>query len=230
MADEIKITAELREEHGKAAIRRLRAKGLLPGVVYSGGKSASMIQLDGHDFEQLLRHHASESLIMSLQIGKANPRKVLLREVQRHPVNGNILHADFYEISMTQQLQVNIPVELTGTSAGVVEQGGVLEHLLREIEVECIADDIIEHLDVDISALNIGDSLQVEDMNIDLDKYNVLTPMDTAVAAVAAPRVEEEEEEEEEELAEGAEPEVIGEKKEGEEAASAEEGKPKGGK
>jgi large subunit ribosomal protein L25 len=94
-------------------------------------------------------------------------KKVLLQEVQHHPVTGRILHADFQEISMTEKLRVEIPVRLSGEPAGVTQQGGVLEHILRAIEVECLPGDIVEQFDVDVSALQIGDRLSVSDIKVD---------------------------------------------------------------
>lgn len=217
MAQEILVKAETRDESGSGAVKSLRKEGILPGIVYGSGKEAQMVQLNEHDFEQLLRHHAGESLIIDLTIGKDETKKVLLKDVQHHPVSGRILHVDFHEISMTEKLVVEIPVELTGEPEGVTQQGGVLEHLIREIEIECLPADIPELVEVDVSALMIGDSLSVEDINIDRSKITILTAPDVAVAAVAAPRVEEEPAEEGAAEGEAAEPEVIGEKKEDEE-------------
>jgi large subunit ribosomal protein L25 len=220
MSDAIKIEAKTRKEEGSSAARRLRRNGVLPAIVYGAGNDPGMIALNEHDFEQLLRHHASENLVIDLAVDGDKVKKVLLKDVQHHPVSGQVLHADFQEISMTEMLRVNIALELTGTPSGVSQQGGVLEHLLREVEVECLPADIVEEIEVDVSALNIGDSLAVEDLPIDTSKYTVLTAADIAVAAVAAPRVsaaEEEEEAEGEAAEEGvgpAEPEVIKEKKE----------------
>jgi large subunit ribosomal protein L25 len=222
MAEEIIVKAEPRSEQGSSAARRIRLEGRLPAVVYGEGKEAQSIVLNEHDFTQLLHHHASENLIITLKIGKDADVKVLLKDVQHHPVSGNVMHADFHEISMTNKLQLAIPIELVGDPAGVKQQGGVLEHILRELEVECLPTDIVEQFHVDVSELNIGDSISVEDLDIDTTKFTVLTSSEIAVASVAAPRVEEEEEEEEGELEEGAEPEVIGEKKEDEEAEEGE--------
>ena len=217
MAQEILIKADKRPDSGSSAVKGLRREGILPGIVYGSGKEAEMIQINEHEFEQLLRHHASEHLIVSLEIGDAASKKVLLKDVQHHPVTQRILHVDFHEISMKQKLRLQIPVEFIGEPEGVVQQGGVLEHLLREIEVECLPTDIPEVIEVDVSKLMIGDSLSVENIDLDSSKFTIITTPDVAIAAVAAPRVEEEPAESDEELAEGeadgGEPEVIGEKK-----------------
>ncbi|MBN1269276.1 MAG: 50S ribosomal protein L25 [Kiritimatiellae bacterium] len=232
MAEAITVKASPREVRGKGEAGRLRRRGVLPGVVYGSGEAAQMIELNEHDFQNLLRKHVSEHVIMDLQVEQQKPRKVLLKEVQHHPVTGRILHVDFREVSMTEKLRVEIPIELVGEPEGVTQQGGVLEHILREVEVECLPADIIERIDVDVTKLMIGDSLTVADIVLDPAKYTVISPRDLAIAAVAAPRVEEEPVAAEAAVAvEGeaaAEPEVIGEK-EREEARLAKEKEKEGG-
>jgi len=214
MAKEARLAVEPREESGSAAARRLRRKGWLPGIVCSHQGTATAVKLPSHAFELLLRRHASENLILDMQIGDESLKKVLLREVQHDPVSGELLHADFMEISMTEKLTVNIAVELKGDPVGV-EQGGILEQMLWEIEVECLATDLVENIEVDVSALNIGDSIRVAELKLD-PKLAVLTPRDVVVAAVLAPRAEEEEAPAEA-AEEGAEPELVGKETEEEE-------------
>lgn len=214
MSDEIRVKAEPRTETGKSAMKKLRAGGQLPGVVYSDGDPAHSIQLQTHDFENMLRHHASEHLIINLSIGDTAPQKVLLKDVQHHPVSGEVLHVDFHAISMTKKLHVNIGLELKGTPVGVSQQGGILDQQLRELEVECLPTDIVEVLEADVSGLSIGDTLTVGEVPLDASKYTLLTDPDQPVASVAAPRIVEEDEEGKTEGAEGegsAEPERIGE-------------------
>lgn len=225
----LKVEAQPRQDKGTAAMGRLRRKGFVPAVVYGAGRDNLLIQLNEHDFIQILKGHASENLIMDLEVAGEKQHKVLLKDVQHHPVTGNIIHADFYEISMTQKLRVEIPLRLVGDPVGVTQQGGILEHLLRAVTVECLPADIIESFDVDVAALDIGHSLSVSDVKLDTAKYTVISAADLAVARVAAPRAEEEVAPEA--AAEGAaEPEVLTEKKvEGEEGAEEGEAK-KGGK
>jgi len=131
-----------------------------------------------------------------------------------------MLHVDFFEISMTETMRVSIPIELTGEPVGVEQDGGILEHVTRELEVECLPGDLVEQFEIDVSALTIGDAVQVSDIQVS-DKFDVITEPDVTVASVTAPRPEEEEEPEE---VEEGEPEVIGEKKEeGEEETEGEE-------
>jgi len=220
MADEIKVIAQSRKEKGSSAARRLRAKGLLPGILYSAGKAnASSIELKEHEFTQLLRHHTSEHLIMNLEVDGVD-KTVLLQEVQHHTMSNRLLHVDFMEVSMTERLRVTIPIALIGEPIGVSLQGGVIDHPIREVEVECLPTDISEEIEINISGLHIGESLLVSDLPLDPEKYSIITASDIAVAAVAAPRVQEEETEEGEDAdailgtGEATEPEMIKEKKE----------------
>jgi large subunit ribosomal protein L25 len=218
MAQDIKIKADVRVEQGSAASRRLRRSGSVPGIVYGGDNEPRMIELNEHDFSLLLAHHASEHLIMDLQVGKDKMVKVLLEEVQHHPVSGRVMHVDFREISMTEKISLAVPVELTGEPVGVATQGGVLEQMLREVEVECLPADVLEQIEVDVSGLHIGETATVAVIELDSAKYTVLTAADVALAGVAAPRVAEDAEEGEEEAeSSDQEPEVIGEKKDAEE-------------
>lgn len=218
MAQAMKVVAESRDKKGTSNVRRIRRSGGLPGIVYGEG-GVSMIQLNEHEFNKALRSHASEHLIMDLEIAGQGTKKVLLQEVQHHALTGKIVHVDFHEISMTKKLRVEIPLRLVGEPHGVTQQGGVLEYLVRSIEIECLPGDILEHVDVDVSALQIGHGLSVGDIKLDAAKYTIITGKEIAIAAVSAPR----EEEAAATPAEGAaaEPEVLREKKvEGEEGAA----------
>ncbi len=234
MSKEARIVAEKRQSGGSSTANRLRRAGVVPAVVYGSGKSVRNIQLNEHVFSQFLRHHTSENVLVDLEIEGDQPCKVLIREIQHHPLTGKAIHVDFYELSMTKKVRVEIAIEVEGEPVGVTQQGGNLEHILREVEVECLPTDLVEAFTVDVSALEIGDSLSVEDLPIDRSKFTVLTAPDVAVVAVAAARVEEEVETAPAEGEAGAEPEVIGEKERAEaaekgtaEKAPAEKGKEK---
>lgn len=181
---------------------------MLPGVIYNSKGQASSIQLDMHDFEMLLHSHTSENLIIDMEIDGGAPKKALLKEVQHDPVDGDVVHADFVEISMTKKMRVRILLRLVGEPVGVSQEGGVLEHLHRELEVECLPTDLVEEIDVDVSGLHIGDTILVRDLKIDT-KFSVLAAPEVPVASVSAPRMEEEPVAVE--TTEGVEPEVIGE-------------------
>ncbi len=222
MKETITIKAEVRAEKGTSPVGRLRRQGWLPGVVYSDGKPAETIRINGHDFRALLRHHRGEHMIMDLVVGGGEPRKVLLKEIQHHPVKGWPIHADFHAISMTRKLRVEVPVRLTGDPIGVTQQGGILDHLLRSVEVECLPTDLMEEIVVDVSHLALGKHLSVKDIALDAGRYRLVTAPDVAIAAVSAPKAEEVAAPVEGEAAAAAEPEVItGKKEEGEEGAEA---------
>ena len=221
---ESKLVAESRDVAGSAASRRLRRDGRVPGVINNEKGEAQWIRLNRHDFELMLHRHVSENLILDLAVDGKTEKKVLLKEVQHDPLTGHVLHADFVEISMTRKMRIGISIKLIGEPLGVSQQGGILEQSLRTLEVECLPTDLMEEIEVDVSALEIGSSLLVRDLKID-PKLTVLTPEDLAVASVTAPRAEEVPVAEA--AVEGAvpgEPELVGErgkKEEGEEAAEA---------
>ena len=231
MAEEMRFDVATREVSGSANARRLRRDGVLPGIVSTEKGKSRQVQLDRHGFELMLHRHASENLILDLSVDGGKTKKVLLKEVQHDPLTEEILHVDFVEISMTKKMRARIPVSLVGEPAGVEQDGGILEFLLREIEVECLPGDLVEQIEVDVSELKIGDSIQVEQVTVD-PKLTVLSGSDIAVASVSPPRIEEEPTPEEDAeaavAAEGAEPEVIGEKKEEGEEEEKEKGKEKG--
>ena len=231
MAKEITLAANRRAGAGSAAAAALRRKGWLPAVLY-GEQGVRSVQVKTHEFEMMLTRHTGENLIVDLDVDGV-VTKALLKEVQHEPVRGAPLHADFQEISMTRKMRVSIPIEFVGEPLGVSQEGGILEHALRALDVECLPGDLVDVLTVDVSKLGIGDTLMVRDMTISA-QFTVLTGPDVAVATVVAPRLEAEPTPAEGEAVAGeaaaGEPEVIGRKKaEGEEgaegAAPAEKGK-----
>lgn len=209
------LSAKTRKVSGSTQSRRLRRDGQIPGVVNGDNGKSQLIAMNSHDFEFFMHHHTSENIIVDLAIDGDKPQKVLLREVQHDPLTGQALHAEFVEISMTRKMRVRIPVVLKGEPVGVTQEGGVLEQLIREVEVDCLPGDLVEGIDLDVSALKLGKSLSVADLKVS-EKLTIVTEKNIAVAAVSAPR-EEEEVKPEEAAAVGteaapAEPEVIGEK------------------
>jgi large subunit ribosomal protein L25 len=226
---ENKLIAESREVTGSANARRLRRAGRLPGVINLDGGASRLVQMDRHKFEMTLRHHTSENVIFDLAIDEKEPLKVLLKDVQRSPVTGTVVHVDFIEISMTKKMRVRIPIVLVGEPLGVLHEGGVLEQMLRDLEVECLPSDLVDAIELDVSGLKLHESLLAGQLQIG-SKLTVLTPKHLAVAGVMEPKKEEEVVAEA--SAEGVlptEPELIGkEKKEGEEEGEeGEEGKEK---
>ena len=210
--EDTKLKAVKRDLHGSSNARRLRRSGNLPGVVYGEGKEAASVEIETHAFEQLLHHHASETMITSIDLD-GKEIQVLVKAVQRHPATGKVIHVDLMKIVAGQAIQVDILLSFVGEAAGVKE-GGLLEQVMHSIPIECLPKDLVESIEVDVSGMGIGDTLCVSDLKLG----SVLKPLlelESILTTVAEPRVEEEPEEEEalEEEGEGAEPEVISEKK-----------------
>jgi len=209
-----KLNVMSRDLKGSENARRMRRDGKIPGVIYSEGKEAREICLDKHDFEKMLHHHAGDQMMVKIELdGKDS--SVLLKDVQHDMMGNGVLHVDFMEVSLTQKLKITAQLELVGEPVGVVTQGGVLEQMLHSLDIACLPGDIPEKIEVDVSALNLGDSLSVKDIQLDASKFDVFMDGDVGIASVLAPRVAVADSEEEEEgEGEGGEPEVINEKKE----------------
>ena len=225
---ETKLTAKTRAEKGSASAGRLRRTGWFPAVVYGEGRPGLDIQLNEHDFVVMLRTHRSENMIVDLTVeGRDKPVKVMLKAMQHHPLTGRIIHVDFYEVSMTRKIEIEVPVKLVGVPTGVANEGGILEHVLRTLDVLCLPGDMVEEFELDVADLHIGKTMRVRDVPVDAAKYKVLSDPDQVVAAVAAPRTEEEEKAEAEAEAgvAAAGPEVLTEKKEEEGEEGEEKGK-----
>jgi len=207
---EIVVAAEGRTENGKNANRRLRSRGLIPGVVYGAKKDAVHVAVSPKEIGAILRSASGENTLFDLDLG-GTKRKVILKEFQVEPVKGRLLHADFYEVALDKTIEVSVHVELRGTPVGVKVQGGILDFVTRELEIECLPTDIPEKIEVDVSHLELGKHLRVSELKLS-DKVQLLTEPDVVIAHVVAPRAEEAPAAAEAAPAEGAaaaEPEVI---------------------
>jgi large subunit ribosomal protein L25 len=183
--EQIKLKAEARTEQGSAAAGRLRRAGSLPAAVNRIGGDTTLVKLDTHAFQTMMRHHASEHMLVSLDLdGQDIP--ALLREIQHDVITGYPIHVDFGEVSLTKKLRVSIPVHLTGEPEGVKIGGGVLAQMLREIEVDCLPADIVEGFDIDVSEMKMGQSIFVRDLKLG-DAYTIFTGKDLVVSTVSAP-------------------------------------------
>lgn len=198
----LKLSAQKRTGAGSRESRKLRKLGLLPCVVYDSAGKSLMIQMDRHKLELFLRDRSGQNLILDLDIEGDRTRKVLLKDSQRDHIRDDLLHVDFHEISMTTKLRIPVAVRLAGEPIGVTQQGGVMEHLLRTVEVECLPADIVQEFVLDVSNLGIGDTLSVRDIKAD-PKITILNAPDIAVVSVQLPRFEEEAKPEEEAAAAG---------------------------
>jgi large subunit ribosomal protein L25 len=206
---EIVVPAESRTETGKNVNRRLRVKGLIPGVLYGRSKQATAVAVSPKEISAILHSATGENTLFDLDLGGSR-RKVILKEFQVEPLKGRLLHADFYEVALDKTLEVKVHVELTGTAIGVKRDGGIIDFVTRELEIECLPTDIPEKIVVDVTELELGKHLRVSDLKVS-DKVKVLTEPDIVVVHVVAPRAEEVVAAPEAVAAEGAaaEPEVI---------------------
>jgi len=218
--ENVSLKAKTREETGKKASKALRREGLIPCVVYKQGEAARSLFIDSGDFYHAIHTSAGENVLINLKIKEdkastAKDKTVMIKEIQHHAFKEDVLHVDFHEISLHERLKVNVPIVTKGEAIGAKRDEGILEHILWEIEVECLPTEIPEKIEIDVTEFEIGTSKQVKDLEIPAG-ITVLTDSEQVVVAVAAPKIEEEAPAEEEE---GAEPEVITERKpkEGEE-------------
>jgi large subunit ribosomal protein L25 len=186
---EIVVTAESRTESGKNANRRLRVKGLIPGVVYGAKKEALPVAVSPRDIGAILKSAAGENTLFDLDLG-GTKRKVILKEFQREPLKGRLLHADFYEVALDKKIEVKVHVEVVGVPVGVKTQGGILDFVTRELEIECLPTEIPEKITVDVTALELGKHLRVSDLTLS-DRITVLTEPGVVIVHVVAPRAEE---------------------------------------
>jgi large subunit ribosomal protein L25 len=187
---EYSIVAEERIGTGKGANRKLRATGRIPAVVYGRGKPARQLTLDPSPLAKMLR--ASHSGINTLIDLKVGPQEtvVLVREIQRDPVSGRWIHADLFEVDLQKTIEVRVPLHIVGKPKGV-ENGGILDHPLREVEIECLPRAIPDSVEVDVSDLDVGDSIHVRDLALP-EGATMLSDGDLAVASVVLPKAEEE--------------------------------------
>lgn len=227
--EDIILEAELREGRGRANTKDLKEGGFLPAVVYANGKEALSIKILRGALLKLVHQYHFETSIINLKIKddkKAKGRPCLVKEIQYGPVSEDIVHIDFNEISLTQAIKINVPIEIKGEAVGVKQEGGSLENLLWEIEVECLPTSIPKSIEIDITALKMGEAIHVKDMVFPTG-VKALTDSTAIVLHIIAPMKEEAPAD----ALEGevkAEPEVIKEKKEvAGEGAAAEEGKDK---
>ncbi len=189
MAHQVNLQAGLRSTSGKGAARSLRREGKVPAVIYGHGREPESLVLDAPVLAKALQGASAATVLDVIVEGRA-PVKALLREVQRNPVRpADVLHVDLYEIHADEKITVEVPVHLTGTADGVRNFGGVLDHVLRVIEIEVLPGDIPESIDLDVTALGIGDSLYVRDVRV--TNAEILTDGDLPIATVVAPRTEE---------------------------------------
>ena len=184
--DQIKIKAEARAEQGTGAVRRLRRAGMIPGSVMKMRKGGTeLVKLPEHDFMMAMRGRTGKQVLVTLDLdGREVP--ALLREMQNDVLKGTPIHVDFSEVSLSEKVRITVPLYLVGEAKGVKLGGGVLEQVLRAVDIDVLPTDIPEKFDVDVSALDLDQTLFVRDLKLD-EKYTVVTHGELAVAVVKAP-------------------------------------------
>ena len=181
------LEAEARDTFGKNEARRTRREGKVPAVLYGGdGGSATPIAVAPKALLKILHSEAGQNTLISMKLAGGGDTRVLVKDFQLDPITHEVLHADFYRVAMDKLLQVTIPIQVTGEPKGVKQQGGVLEHIRREIEIECLPGDIPGHFDLDVTELKFGEVLRVKDLPHDEGKIKFLTPEDQVVTHVVA--------------------------------------------
>ncbi len=213
MAKQVKLSARPRLESGRNSVKRVRARGSVPAVIYGNKTTPANLEVSHRDLEVLLSHAVGENILVELEIqdgSKKTNQLSLIQEVQHHPIARDILHVDFQAVSMTEEITASVTVESVGEADGVKNFGGLLEQSIRSLTVRCLPQNLPEILTVDVSALKVGDSIHIRDIvlpagvsvedNEDLTVFIVAEPSVSAEAPAAAG-------------GEAASPEVIKEKK-----------------
>lgn len=219
--ERITINVEKREETGKGAARSLRRKDIVPGILYRGGGSLP-IKLPKKEVMQFINTTSGQQVMVTLRFSDGESKLALIKEFQVDPLRRELLHADFFEVSLTEKLKVNVRILVTGEPIGVKRDNGILQYHLREIEIECLPDKVPGHVDIDASGLEIGQSLHVRDLKLGED-IRVITEPGEVIVNVIAPLVEAAAPAEEAVPAEAAaEPEVVKKGKKEEEKAEEE--------
>jgi large subunit ribosomal protein L25 len=224
MAIDFKLNAQSREQQGKGASRRLRRAAKVPAILYGGDRDPVSIVLSHDELLWNLKHEAFYSKVLSLKLD-GRTEKTILRDLQRHPSKSHILHVDLQRIVAHEKIKVNIPLHFINEddAVGVKLQGGIVSHLLTEVEVECLPDDLPEYIDIDVKELEINDTLHLSDLNIpggvELVELASGEGHDSVILTINPPQAEEPEVEEEAELGLGEEAGEV----EGEEPGSSEE-------
>lgn len=207
---EIILNVEKREKVGKQFSKQARRMGKVPGIFYMRGEDSVAVSVDA---KQLFNAIRTEGSIVDLNFDSGDKRKCVIREVQWDPIHVRPLHVDLMGIKLTEKIQVDVPIHLTGTAVGVKLNGGIMQQVLRDLPIECLPADIPAHIDIDVSNLEIGHNVRVENLN--LDRIKILLDPSQTIAVVVPPKLAAEPTATPE--AEITEPEVVGQKKEKEE-------------
>jgi len=202
----IELKTNIRTTVGNGPARRLRQAGQVPAVFYGPKTESVLLSVNKNDLDLIFKKGRISQIILNLVIqnnGETYTRPAMIKELQVHPVSRNYLHIDFYEIDMDRKVTVKVPVVTTGQSVGI-ERGGILQIIRRELEVQCLPFDVPKSIEIDITDLDMGDSIHVEDISLD-GEVEFFSEASLTVVTMLSPKVEEEPEEEEEAEEEEAE-------------------------
>jgi large subunit ribosomal protein L25 len=183
------LEAVSRNRFGKNEAGRIRREGQIPAVVYGEAHAAESVSVNPKDLLRILHSESGANTLISLKIDGKADAKVLVKEYQLHPVEQNLLHADFYLVAMDKVLRVTVPVHLTGVAKGIKEQGGIVDFVHREVVMECLPADIPEHITVDVTELMLHDGVRVRDLDTG-GKWKPVSDGDMLIVHVIAPKAE----------------------------------------
>lgn len=220
----IKIKGERRDVFGKNACRRLRKEGKMPVILYGSNTSSTPLTVQKRDIIKILKSETGENTLFKVSYN-SEIRDVMIKKIQMNPVTDELLHVDLVQIVLDKAIRVSVPVVSTGEAVGVKSEGGFVDFINRELEIECLPKDIPEHIEIDISSLHVHQSVKVEDVRPP-DGVEIVSDKDTVLILIDVPHKEEiiEEEKEEEVIGEEEEPEVIKKEKEEVEKETVEKG------
>ena len=182
-----RLDAQIRDTSGKGAARSLRRTGKVPAVLYGRDEEVLSLQIDGYAFQSLLRSYGANALI-NLDVTGNGEETVIIKDLQHHPVNRNILHADFQRVSLDEKITTLVNIEIVGSAVGV-RDGGILTLVRRQLNVSCLPLDMPESIQVNVNDLNIGQSIQVSDLEIDDDNIEILDDSILQIVSVIEPKV-----------------------------------------
>jgi large subunit ribosomal protein L25 len=183
------LEAVRRQRFGKNEAGRLRREGRIPAVLYGEARQTESIAVDPKELLRILRSESGVNTLISLKLEGAGESRVLVKEYQYHPVDLDLIHADFYHVAMDKVLRVTVPVHLTGEAKGVKAEGGVVDFVHRDIVIECLPADIPENITVDVTELGLHDGIRVRDLATG-GKWKAVSDADMLIVHVVAPKVE----------------------------------------
>jgi len=194
MAQQAKLTAQRRTQVGRNAIKKIKADGMVPGVIYGSAQEPVNLQINGRELLNVLSHASGENILVELEILDGREKRnalAMIQEIQHNPLQREIVHVDFHAVSANETVSAEVPIETVGEAVGVKVHGGLLEHILRYLEVECLPGDLPQVIEVVVTNLDVGQSLHVRELKLP-SGVEAVTDAEQTVVAVVEARVEEE--------------------------------------